>query len=161
MKKFKNLFYVILATFILCSFFSCASKKAEKLGETQFSITLPKGYNLTEDEEIEEDQIAYYYKDDASIDFDVYAWDKENFILKEEAEYFATEYNSTASEISVNGNDGYLYISEEMYDNVTWTVYNYLFEDNNYILELAFWTDGSEKEISDLNAILSTLKKAN
>jgi hypothetical protein len=134
-------------------------EKTEKLGETSFSIILPKGYCLTEDESLEEDQIAYYYKDDNSIDFDVYAWSKENYVLKDEAEFFATEYNSTATEVSVNGNDGYVYISKENYDDKLWTVYNYLFEDDKFILEIAFWTDGSEKEIADVNAILATLIK--
>lgn len=159
MKKFKNLIYVILASSILCTFLGCVSKNAEKLGETSFSIVLPSGYNLTEDETVEEDQIAYYYKDDNSIDFDVYAWTKENYELKEETAYFAAEYNSTATEVSVNGNNGYVYISKENYDDKLWTVYNYLFEDDKNILELSFWTDGSEKEIADVNAILATLIK--
>ena len=63
--------------------------------------------------------------------------------------------------ISINGNDGYLYISIEEFENKLWTVYNYLFEDDKNILELSFWTDGSEKEIRDVNTILSTLKKDN
>ena len=159
MKKFKNLIYVILASSILCTFLGCVSKNAEKLGETSFSIVLPSGYNLTEDETVEEDQIAYYYKDDNSIDFDVYAWSKENYELKEEAKYFAAEFNSTATNFSINGNDGYLYISIEEFENKLWTVYNYLFEDDKFILELSFWTDGSEKEIADVNAILATLIK--
>ena len=100
MKKFKNLIYVILASSILCTFLGCVSKNAEKLGETSFSIVLPSGYNLTEDETVEEDQIAYYYKDDNSIDFDVYAWTKENYVLKDEAEFFATEYNTTVPSLN-------------------------------------------------------------
>jgi len=159
MKNFKNLFCVIFVSLIICTIFGCASKKVAKLGETKFSISLPKGYNLTEDESVEEDQIAYYYKDDNSIDFDVYAWSKENYVLKEEAEYFAAEYNSTATEVSINGNNGYLYISKETFEDELWTVYNYLFEDDKFILELSFWTDGSEKEIADVNAILATLIK--
>ena len=49
--------------------------------------------------------------------------------------------------------------SKENYDDKLWTVYNYLFEDDKFILEIAFWTDGSEKEIADVNAILATLIK--
>ena len=161
MKNYKNLFYCLFLCFFMCTIFSCAMKKTEKLGETSFSIILPKGYCLTEDESLEEDQIAYYYKDDNSIDFDVYAWSKENYELKEEAEYFAAEFNSTATNFSINGNDGYLYISMEEFENKLWTVYNYLFEDDKNILELSFWTDGSEKEIRDVDTILSTLKKNN
>lgn len=159
MKNFKNLFYFVLVCFFICTVFGCATEKTEILGETSFSIILPAGYKLTKDVEAEEDQIAYYYKDDDSIDFDVYAWEKENYVLKDEAEYYASEYNSTANEISLNGINGYVYISKEVYDEVEWTVYNYLFEDNKYIIEISFWTDNSEKELADVTAILSTLKK--
>lgn len=159
MKNFKNLFYFVLVCFFICTVFGCATEKTEILGETSFSILLPEGYKLTKDIEAEEDQIDYYYKDDDSIDFDVYAWDKENYVLKDEAEYYASEYNSIASEFTVNGIDGYVYISQELYDDVEYTVYNYLFEDNKYIIEISFWTDNSEKELADVTAILSTLKK--
>ena len=37
--------------------------------------------------------------------------------LKEEAAYFAAEFNSTATNFSINGNDGYLYISIEEFEN--------------------------------------------
>ena len=50
-------------------------------------------------------------------------------------------------------------VSIEEFENKLWTVYNYLFEDDKNILELSFWTDGSEKEIRDVDIILSTLKK--
>ena len=159
MKNFKNLFYFVLVCFFICTIFGCATEKTEKLWETSFSILLPAGYKLTEDVDAEEDQIGYYYKDDKSIDFDVYAWEKEDFILQDEAQYFAAEYNATADKISVNGNDGYIYISKEVYDDVEWTVYNYLFEDDKYIIEISFWTNNSEKELADVDAILSTLKK--
>lgn len=159
MKNFKNLFYFVLVCFFICTVFGCATEKTEIFGETSFSIILPEGYKLTKDVEAEEDQIAYYYKDDDSIDFDVYAWEKEDFILQDESQYFADRYNSTASEFSVNGIDGYVYISQELYDDVEYTVYNYLFEDNKYIIEISFWTDNSEKELADVTAILSTLKK--
>ena len=159
MKNFKNLFYFVLVCFFACTVIGCAQEKTEMLGETSFSILLPAGYKLTEDVDAEEDQIAYYYKDNKSIDFDVYAWEKENYVLKDEAQYFASEYNSTASEFSVNGIDGYVYISQEVYDDIEWTVYNYLFEDDKYIIEISFWTNNSEKELADVATILSTLKK--
>lgn len=159
MKNFKGLIGFILVVLILGCFVGCATEKAEKLGDTSFSIILPEGYKLTENEDLDEDQIAYYYKDDNSVDFDVYAWAKENYVLKEEAEYYATEYNSTVNEFSVNGIDGYLYISNELYDEVNWVVYNYMFEDDNNFVELCFWTDNSEEELVVVNSIISTLKK--
>ena len=85
-----------------------------KIGTSEFSIILPEGYALTEDD-FEEDQIAYYYKDDKSIDFDVYQWEKEGkYTLKEEAEYFAAEYDAVAEEIEINGIKGMKYVSTEI-----------------------------------------------
>lgn len=159
MKNFIVLFGFILVIFILGCFVGCATEKAEKLGETSFSIILPEGYKSTEDEDLDEDQIAYYYKDDDSVVFDVYAWAKENYVLKEEAEYYASEYNSTATEFSVNGIDGYVYTTNEVYDDYEWTVYNYMFEDANYIIEFAFWTDASEAELEVVSSIISSLRK--
>ena len=76
--------------------------KYTKIGTSEFSIILPEGYAATEDD-LDEDQIAYYFKDDQSIDFDVYQWDKEGkYTLKEEAAYFASEYNATAEEIETD-----------------------------------------------------------
>lgn len=159
MKTFKHNLYILLICSLVALLTSCSEKAPEKLGDTSFSITLPKGYKQTKDKTMEEDQIAYYFKDDNSIDFDVYAWDKADYNLKDEAAYFASEYNSTAKEIEINGNKGYFYISLEEFDGETWTVYNYMFEDDKYILELCFWTDNSQKEQSDVKNILNTLSK--
>ena len=54
----------------------CSGDTRTQLGSSDYSIVIPSGYVLTEDD-FDEDQIAYYHKDDESIDFDVYQWDKE------------------------------------------------------------------------------------
>ena len=133
--------------------------KYTKIGTSEFAIILPDGYAETEDE-FDEDQIAYYFKDDQSIDFDVYQWDKEGkYTLKEEAEYFASEYNATAEEIEINGISGMKYISKEVFDDNEYTVVNYMFEDEKRIVELSFWTIDTEEEYKAVDEIIGTIKK--
>ena len=109
---------------------------------------------------MDEDQIAYYYKDDESIDFDVYQWEKDGqYTLEGEANALAAFYGTTAEAVVVNGLNAMKYVSLEEYEGNTYTVVNYLLEDEVYIVELCFWTVGTPEEYSDIDAILNTLKK--
>lgn len=156
MKKVLNF---VLLTVLCFSMVACASNKYTKIGSSEFSIILPSGYVATQDE-FDEDQVAYYFKDDQSIDFDVYQWDKEGkYNLKDEAEYFAAEYNAVAEEVEINGISGMKYISKEVYDENEYTVVNYMFEDKNSIVELSFWTIDTEEEYKAVDEIISTIKK--
>lgn len=88
----KRYFIYLLMLFCLIVTW-CSNENYTKIGTSDFSIIIPEGYAQAEDD-FDEDQIAYYHKDDQSIDFDVYQWDKE-YTLEEEAEYFASQYNTT------------------------------------------------------------------
>lgn len=157
MRKFTALALVFLFSLLLCA---CATgSQPTQLGTSDFSITLPEGYALTEDD-MDEDQVAYYFKDDQSIDFDVYQWAKgDEYTLESEANAYAGEYGTTAEAVTVNGIGGMKYVSMEDYEGTQYTVLNYMFEDEVYIVELCFWTDGSTQEYADVDAILNTLKK--
>lgn len=156
MKKIAILTLAFLFVFALVA---CGNTKPTQLGTSDFSIVLPKGYASTEDD-FDEDQIAYFYKDDNSIDFDVYQWEKgDEYTLETEANYFAAEYGTTAEAITINGSNGYKYISAEEFDGNTYTVVNYMFEDNTYIVELCFWTVGNDAEYKAVDEIINTLKK--
>ena len=135
----------------------CSDENYTKIGTSDFSIIIPEGYVQTEDE-FDEDQIAYYHKDDQSIDFDVYQWDKE-YTLEQEAEYFASQYDTTPVEVEINGIVGMKYISMEIYGEYEYTVVNYMFEDEDSIIELSFWTVGSEEEFAAVKEIIETIKK--
>lgn len=158
----KKYLLMLLSCMLACSVFvGCGAAQEPTtvtLGNTEFSLTLPAGYANTA-EDFSEDQIAYYYKDDNHLDFEVYAWEKEGYTLEDEADYFATEYGSVAEPVTINNLDGFLYVSEEEYDGSMWTVYNYMFEDSSYILELCFWTDNSEEELTDVKEIINSLTK--
>ena len=69
MKKIAILTLVLALVFTLAA---CGSNaKPTQLGTSDFSIVLPTGYAAAKDD-MDEDQVAYFYKDDNSIDFDVY-----------------------------------------------------------------------------------------
>ena len=158
MKKIA-IFTFILALVLTLS--ACVSEaKPTKLGTSDLSIVLPEGYASAEDE-LDEDQVAYYYKDDNSIDFDVYQWAKgDEYTLASEAETYATEYGTTAEAVTVNGINGYKYVSEEEYEGETYTVVNYMFEDDANIVEICFWTTATDAEYKVVENIINTLAKA-
>ena len=157
MKKIVTLTLVLMLVFALAACTSPA--KATQLGTSDFSIVLPEGYAPAEDD-MSEDQVAYFYKDDNSIDFDVYQWEKDDaFTLEEEASYYADEYDTTAEAVTVNGISGYKYVSTEEYEGKTYTVVNYMFEDDTNIVEICFWTVNTDAEYKAVDEILGTLKK--
>lgn len=156
----KKVAALILILALSLSLFACGnSEEPTQLGTSDFTILLPEGYALTEDE-FDEDQVAYYYKDDKSVDFDVYQWAKgDEYTLESEANAYAEAYGTTAEAVTVNGIKGYKYVFTEEYEGKTYTVVNYMFEDDTYIVELCFWTIGSAEEYKAVDEIINTLKK--
>ncbi len=159
MKKIAILVLVLVFVFALALSACTNNAKPTQLGTSDFSIVLPDGYALTEDD-LDEDQIAYYYKDADSIDFDVYQWEKgDQYTLESEANAFATAYGTVAEPVTVNGINGMKYVSVEDFEGKSYTVVNYMFEDDVYIVELCFWTVDTAEEYADVDEILNTLKK--
>ena len=157
MKKIAILTLVLALVLALAACGNTA--KPTQLGTSDFSIVLPAGYASAEDD-MDEDQVAYFYKDDNSIDFDVYQWEKgDQYTLESEANYFAAEYGAVAEAVTVNGINGMKYVSAEDYEGNTYTVVNYMFEDDTYIVEICFWTVDSDAEYAAVDKIINTLKK--
>lgn len=156
----KKIVVLTLALILVLALAACGNNaKLTQLGTSDFSIVLPEGYALTEDD-FDEDQVAYFYKDDNSIDFDVYQWEKgDEYTLESEASYFAAEYGTTAEAVTVNGINCMKYISEEEFEGNTYTVVNYMFEDDTNIVELCFWTIDNDAEYAAVDGIINTLKK--
>lgn len=156
----KKIALFALALALVLGLAACGSNaKPTQLGTSDFSIVLPTGYAAAKDD-LDEDQVAYFYKDDNSIDFDVYQWAKgDEYTLESEANHFATEYGTTAEAVTVNGIKGYKYVSSEEYEGNTYTVVNYMFEDDTYIVEICFWTVDSDAEYKAVDEIINTLKK--
>lgn len=155
----KKLTILALALVLVLTLSACGANKPTRLGTSDFSIVLPVGYASTEDD-FDEDQVAYFYKDDNSVDFDVYQWEKgDEYTLESEANYFAAEYGATAEAVTVGGIAGYKYVSAEEFDGNTYTVVNYMFEDDTYIVEICFWTVDNDAEYKAVDEIMGTLKK--
>ena len=156
MKKITAL--VLLLTFVF-ALASCGSKEPTQLGTSHLSILLPRGYAATEDD-FDQDQVAYFYKDNNSLDFDVYQWAKGGeYALETEAEYFATQYGTVPQAVTYNGIAGWKYVTTEDYEGISYTVLNYMFEDDTSIVEICFWTNGSDSEYKVVEEILSSLAK--
>ena len=155
----KKITILALVLVLVLSLSACGNAvKPTQLGTSDFSIVLPAGYASTEDD-FDEDQVAYFYKDDTSIDFDVYQWVKNvEFTLESEANHFAAEYGTTAEAVTVNGIKGYKYVSTEDYEGNTYTVVNYMFEDDTNIVEICFWTVNTDAEYAVVDEIINTLK---
>lgn len=156
MRKIRLIAQVLVFVLVLSA---CGTDaKPTRLGTSAFSIVLPDGYAFADDE-FDEDQVAYYYKDDNSIDFDVYQWEKgDRYTLESEANVFAYEYGTVPEPVVINGINGMKYVSEEEYEGAVYTVVNYMFEDDAYIVELCFWTINTEEEYAAVDEILGTLK---
>ncbi len=155
----KKILSIILLVVLCLSMIACSTDNYTQLGTSEFSIILPDGYVDTEDD-FDEDQVAYYFKDDQSVDFDVYQWEKDGkYTLKEEAEYYASEYKTVPDEVEINGIKAMKYTSNETFDKKDYTVVNYMFEDEKSIVELCFWTVDTEEEYKVVDEILNTLKK--
>ena len=156
----KKIAILSLALVFVLALVACGNNaKHTQLGTSDFSIVLPEGYALTEDD-FDEDQVAYFYKDDNSIDFDVYQWEKgDEYTLESEANYFAAEYETTTEAVNINGINCMKYVSAEDYEGETYTVVNYMFEDDTNIVELCFWTVGNDAEYAAVDEIINTLKK--
>ena len=155
----KKILALILVLIFVLALAACNNTEPTQLGTSAYSIVLPKGY-ASADDKMAEDQVAYFYKDDNSIDFDVYQWEKgDEYTLAGEANNYATQYGTTAEAVTVNGINGYKYVSEEEYEGAIYTVVNYMLEDDTYIVELCFWTNDSEAEHASIDEILGTLKK--
>ena len=156
----KKITILTLVLVFLLSLAACGNDtKPTQLGTSDFSIVLPKGYASTDDD-FDEDQVAYFYKDDNSIDFDVYQWEKgDEYTLESEANYFAAEYDTSAEAVTINGINGMKYVSAEDYEGNPYTVVNYMFEDDTYLVEICFWTLDTDAEYAMVDEIINTLKK--
>lgn len=123
-----------------------------RLGTSPFVMTVPASFTEGEmtEEDIADDQVAYYWSEDTLVDFDVYQFSKEgypdtlaDFVTQEAAEYNASEIvtDATINDIPV----GY-YRSVEESEGVSYNVITYAFEGDGEYVEVAFWLDGDNAE---------------
>ena len=133
-----------------------------QLGTSVYTIRIPDSFtegNRTE-ADIRDDMVAYMRSDETLLDFDVYQFTKEGRpdSLAAYAEQEAAEYNAfeVVTGKNINGIDVAWYRAKETYDGKEYTTLNYLFEDGDQYVEIAFWLDGETAE-AEAQEIISTL----
>ena len=80
-------------------------------------------------------------------------------MLESEANAYAEFYGTVAEPVKINGINGMKYVSAEEFEGESYTVVNYMFEDDTYIVEISFWTINTDAEYAAVDEIINTLKK--
>ena len=123
--------------------------KTIPLGDTSFTLLVPGDYMEGEisDEDIADDQVAYWYSDESLLDFDVYVFSKEGeadtlaaYTEQEAATYPAVSELVTDAEINLVPVAWYQAVDEcdeGEYDTIT-----YVIDGGDQYLEVVFWLDG-------------------
>jgi hypothetical protein len=159
MKRLIAFALLVLALFTCVSCANTDNPEVDvRLGFSRYMITIPERYE-TKDFELAENQIAYYSKDENSVDFDIYQWKKDGlYTLAEEAAFQAQKHDQTPSDVTFNGINCKKFISFERYGGKDYIIANYMFEDETYFTKLSFWTVGTDAEFAFADKIAGTLK---
>ena len=134
-----------------------------QLGSSNYSVRIPRTYSNGEVtiDEVQANQVAYYFSPDSEMDFDIYQFPRPypEMSLKEYTKKLAADFNgSEARTQMVNGIEVGTYLSRESYDGIEYDVMAALIEDGDDYLEVVFWLDGENAE-QEATAILNTLSE--
>ena len=134
-----------------------------QLGSSSYSVSIPSSYRNGEVtiEEVQSNQVAYYFSPDSEMDFDIYQFPKPNpeMSLEEYTKKTAADFNGSNARIrKINGIEVGTYLSREFYDGIEYDVMAALIEDGDDYLEVVFWLDGENAE-REATAILNTLSE--
>ncbi len=140
-----------------------ASTKALRLGTSPFTIVVPVGFvegEMTQ-EDIEDDQVGYYYSNDTLLDFDVYQFNKDGYpndlaIYTEEE---ISGYNSVSELVTdgeINGVPAAWYRTVEAYQDAEFNTLTYILDGGYEYVEVCFWLDGENAD-AEAKAIINTL----
>jgi len=123
------------------------------VGNSRFTLTVPDDFKQGEisDEDIADDQVAYWYSDETLMDFDIYQFSKEGlsqtlaeYVVEESSTYPAVSELVTDGEINGIPMAWYRAVdecAEGEYDTIT-----YIFENGDEYIDVVFWLDGPTAE---------------
>ena len=142
-----------------------AATRTLRLGSSPFTLTVPTGFvegEMTQ-EDIEDDQVAYWYSNDTLLDFDVYQFGKDGYpdALADYAEDEISGYNEVTDLVidgEVNGIPAASYRTVEEYQDVAFNTLTYILDGGNEYVEVVFWLDGDTAD-AEADAIIRTLKR--
>ncbi len=122
-----------------------------EIGTSGYRITIPEGYTAGEltEEDIADDQIAYYRSDANPMDFDIYQFPAEGQTYMDFARSQAAEYGVNADDVEdwqVNGIDIAKYKSTEEFEGQSYPCVTWIFEAGDDLVEIGFWLDGEGAE---------------
>jgi len=136
-----------------------------RLGSSPFTLTVPTGFvegEMTQ-EDIEDDQVAYWYSNDTLLDFDVYQFSKDGYpdALAVYVEDEISGYNEVTDLVTdgeVNGIPVARYRTVEEYQDVAFNTLTYILDGGDEYVEVVFWLDGDTAE-AEAEDIIRTLKR--
>lgn len=132
-----------------------------ELGTSGFFVTVDASYKkgTINEEDTSEGQVAYYYSDDLTLDFDIYQWVlAEGETLESSAKAEAAEYQAEAAQKTYGEIGVYCYTAKEMSEEKEYDTATYMMENDGTIAEIVFWLDGDNAaEASE--EIMKTLEK--
>ena len=137
--------------------------KTIRLGTSAFVLTVPAGFTEGEmtQEDIDDDQVAYYYSNETPLDFDVYQFSKDGYpnALAEYAAEEVTGYNEVSQLVTdgeVNGIPAAWYRTVEVYQDTSFNTLTYIMDGGDEYVEIVFWLDGENAD-AEADAIIRTL----
>ena len=140
-----------------------AATRTLRLGTSPFTIVVPAGFTEGEmtQEDIEDDQVAYYYSNETLLDFDVYQFSKDGY-PNDLATYVEEEtagYNSVSEVVTdgeINGVPAAWYRTVEAYQDAEFNTLTYILDGGDEYVEICFWLDGENAD-AEADAIIRTL----
>ena len=142
-----------------------AATRTLRLGSSPFTLTVPAGFvegEMTQ-EDIEDDQVAYWYSNDTLLDFDVYQFSKDGYpdalaVFVEDEISGYNEVTDLVKDGEVNGIPAARYRTVEEYQDVAFNTLTYILDGGNEYVEVVFWLDGETAD-AEADAIIRTLKR--
>ena len=142
-----------------------ASTRVLRLGTSPFTIVVPASFTEGEmtQEDIEDDQVAYYYSNETLLDFDVYQFSKDGYPndLAIYAEEESSGYNSVSELVTdgeINGVPAAWYRTVEEYQGASFNTLTYILDGGDEYVDVCFWLDGDTAD-AEAEAIIRTLSR--
>ena len=132
-----------------------------QLGSSSYAISVPHSYRNGDVtiEEVQANQVAYFFSPNSKMDFDIYQFPRPHPELnfEEYLEKTAADFNGGSVRVrKINGIEVGTYKSREVYDGIEYDVMAALMEEGSECIEIVFWLDGDNAE-QEATAILKTL----